>query len=392
MKKKISSISLLILLCTALPVFADPSEVWGRLYKKSESLEQKEMVLRNIVRINDRETEGILLEALEEMNRNQEKFKGSRALTQKWISMTDMIVKALGEMKTMEAGDAVWFVVNHPAGSSLLKANALMALGSMRALEFAPKIAIMLRNLNFNTQTENKGNAEIEAYGCVMALEGMHDAVGFEPVFYAASGWYSRRTRELAKKALVLIARDPTDQVFSILKKADYKGKSLAVSVENASSASSENKCKVGILALDEGLRYKPNNLTEKSDLTRLRKEAIQGLIANKNTDAGAVPLLKKVLERSDDSGEVLSAIYLLGQMASDEAVQVLAERLSFFNERQAADIQADRLQLDYIRQMIKSMGMAGNPAGMGALAEVEFSNYTPAIVRLAKKAMKEIK
>ncbi len=391
--RKTAVISILLLFTLSiLPVFSQSAEVWTRLYRRSVSLEQKEMVLQNIVRLNDRATEPVLMEALEELNGDQEKFRGDRALLAKWVQMTDMIVKALGELKTRDAEDMVWFVVNHSAESSLLKANALIALGGMRATGYAPEIATMLRNLNFNTQNANRDNAEIEAYGCVMALQKMRETVGFSPVFYAATGWYSRRTKELAMESLKTISEDPTDEVMMIMKDADYKTKKIALSVENDSSAPVENKNKVAVLALEEGLRYQTEDKREQDDLSKLRTEALKIMIANSIKDDGAVPFLKTIVERASDSNEIIYAYYTLGVIGSDTAVDVLSARLTLFNDRQASGIEADRYQLEYIKQIIKSIGMSGNSRGMAPLTEVQFSNYTPAINRLAKQAMEELK
>ena len=393
MTRKTVLISILLLfLLSVLPVFSQSAEVWTRLYRRSVSLEQKEMILQNIVRLNDRATEPVLMEALEELNGNQEKFRGDRALMMKWVDMTDMIVKALGELKTRDSEDLVWFVVNHSSDSSLLKANALIALGNMRATTYAPQIATMLRNLNFNTQQTNKTNAEIEAYGCVTALQKMRDAVGFEPVFYAATGWYSRRTKELALESLKTISEDPTEEVMKIMMDADYKTKKIALAVENDSSAPMENKNRVAVLALEEGLRYQTTDKRELDDLSRLRVDALKTLIANNSKDDAAVPFLKTIVEQATDTNEIIYSYYTLGVIGSDAAVDVLAEKLTMFNDRQSDGLQADRYQLEYIKQIIKSLGMSGNNRGMGALTEVQYSNYTPAINRLARQAMDELK
>jgi len=393
MMKRLSLISILFLfVLTVLPVYSDAAEVWSRLYKRSNSLEQKEMILQNIVKLNDRSVEPVLIDALEEMNNDQEKFKGDRVLLMKWVDMTDMIVKALGNLKTRDSEDLVWFVVTHPADNSLLKSDALIALGEMRATGYASQIATMLRNLNFNTQMNNKANAEIEAFGCVMALQKMRDPVGFEPVFYAATGWYSRRTKDLAMETLKTIMDDPTESVMSIMKTADFTAKRTALMVEKQSSASVENKDKVAILALEEGHKYQTTDKRKLDDLSRLRVEAMKVLIENNSKDDAAVPLLKKTVELARDSNEIIYSYFALGVIGSDAAVDVLSEKLSYFNRRQSDGVFASQEQLDYVKQIIKSIGMSGNSRGNAVLTEVQFSNYTPAINRLAKQAQEELK
>ncbi|MBF9015701.1 MULTISPECIES: hypothetical protein [unclassified Oceanispirochaeta] len=391
-KKNIVLSGLLFFSLSVLPVFSNPAEVWSRLYRRSNSLEQKEMVLENIVKLNDRAVEPILMEALEEMNNNQEKFRGDRALMMKWVEMTNMIVKSLGDLKTRDAEDLVWFVVNHPADDSLLKANALMALGEMRATTYASEIATMLRNLNFNTQQDNLVSAEIEAYACVSALQKMRDPVGFEPVFYAATGWYSKRTKTLALASLSQIAMDPTEPVMKIMKDADFSTKRTALLVEKESEAPQENKTKVAVLALDEGLKYSTTDKKQQDELSKLRIDAMKTLIQSNAKDNAAVPLLKTTIERSNDANETIYAYYALGVIASDEAVDVLSANLVQYNTRQSDGIAATQEQLGFVKQIINSIGMSGNSRGMASLTEVQFSNYTPAINRLAKQAMEKLK
>ncbi|QEN07943.1 hypothetical protein EXM22_08085 [Oceanispirochaeta crateris] len=392
MIKKITVFSAFLFFSISIfPVFSNSAEVWTRLYKRSNSLEQKEMVLQNIVRLNDRAVEPVLIEALEEMVKNQEKFRGDRALMTKWVDMTSMIVKALGNLKSRDAEDLLWFVVTHPADDSLLKADALVALGEIRAVKYAPEIATLLRNLNFNTQQDNPTNAEIEAYGSVMALQKMRDPAGFEPVFYAASGWYSRRTKELALESLKTMADDPTEPIMNIMKDADFKTKKVALMVEKDSSAPLENKSKVAILALTEGHKYQTNDKNQQDDLSKLRVEAIKILIENESKDDASVPLLKKTIELAKDGNEIIYSYFALGVIGSDAAVDVLTEKLSLYNQRQSDGIEASRDQLEYIKQIIKSIGMSGNSRGNAILTEVQFSNYTPAINRLAKQAQEAL-
>ena len=390
-KKTALIFTILFFILNLVPVFSNTAEVWSRLYRRSNSLEQKEMVLENIVKLNDRAVEPVLIEAIDEMVASQEKFRADRALMLKWVEMTDMIVKALGTLKTRDAEDQVWFVVNHSADSSLLKANALIALGEMRATTYATDISTMLRNLNFNTQQSSRESAEIEAYACILALQKMRQPVGFEPVFYAATGWYSRRTKDLALESLAAIAEDPTEQILEIMVNADFSTKRTALAVENNSNAPADNKNRVAVAALTEGLRYQPNDKVQVDELYRLRVDAIKALIQNGSAEDAAVPLLKTTVERADDPNEMIYAYYALGVIGSDAAVDVLSEKLTMFNERQISGLNASQTQLDYIRQIINSIGMSGNSRGSSALTEVQFSNYTPAINRLARQALEQL-
>ena len=388
MRKILKPLGILLFLSLAGSLFAgDRAEVWIRLYRRAVNMEQKQMILYNIIRMDDRSFEPVLIEALEEMNGNQQKFRGNVSLMSQWVDMTGLIVKELGELKTLDAEDQIYFVVTHTEDPYLI-ANALIALGDIRSVKYAPDISIILRNLNYNTQQEDKDTAEIQAYGAVLALQKMRESIGFEPVFYAYQGWYSKRTKELAGRALTYITEDPTDPILEIMKDADYKTKQTALMVEKDSSAPVEKKTSVAIQALEEGLRYQASDRVEQDELSRLRVEAMKILIESKSKDNSAVPFMKEIFKRQHDLNECLYSLYALGVIGSDDAVNVLIDYLEGYNKKQQDGFTATRDEMEYIKQIIKSIGMSGNALGMGILTEVQFSNYTPAINRLAKEAM----
>lgn len=391
MKKTSRIILLLTLFSLPFSLFAgDQSEVWTRLYRRAISFEQKEMILNNIVKLDDRAFEPVLIEALEEMNGDLQKFRGDVVLMMQWIKMTRMIVKELGELKSLDAEDQIFFVATH-TDDSLLVADALIALGNIRSVKYAPEVATILRNLNFNTQQINRDNAEIEAYGAVMALQKMREPIGFEPVFYSYIGWYSKRTKNLAGEALKYITEDPTEPILAIVKEADYDVKKTALFVEKESSAPADNKNKIAVLALEEGLKYQTADKIEQDELSKLRIEAMKVLIENKANDDAASPFLSEIIKRDYDVNETLYSLYALGVIGSDKAVDILSTRLALFNKRQQEGIAASQKELGYIKQIIKSIGMSGNKSGSGVLAEVQFSDYTPAINRLARESAAQL-
>ena len=388
MKNRLITVSLLSLLFLNSSLFAgEQAEVWSRLYRRSQSMDQKEMILKNIVKLNDRDFEPVLIEALEKLNGDQQKYRGNIVLMTQWVDMTRLIVRELGELKSLNAEDQIFFVATH-TDDSLLIADALIALGNIRSVKYAPEIANILRNLNFNTQKNNRDGAEIQAYGAVMALQKMRAPIGFEPVFYSYIGWYSKRTKNLAGEALKYITDDPTELVMAIMEKADYDIKKMALQVEKESSAPVESKIIVAILALEEGLKYKTEDKIEQDALSKLRVEAMKVLIENSSKNDSAVPFLSEIFKRNFDVNESLYALYALGVDGSDSAVAVLTSSLSNFNKRQLDGFKASRNEIEYIKQIIKSIGMSGNQKGMEVLTEVQFSDYTPAITRLAREAM----
>ena len=80
------------------------------------------------------------------------------------------------------------------------------------------------------------------AFAAITSLERMRDVGGFEQVFYASQGWYSRRIKDKATAVLSVISDDPTEPILKIIGgQSDYETKIIALNVENKSNAPSEN-------------------------------------------------------------------------------------------------------------------------------------------------------
>jgi prefoldin subunit 5 len=61
---------------------------------------------------------------------------------------------------------------------------------------------------------------------------------------------------------------------------------------------------------------------------------------------------------------------------------------LSEYNSRQLSGLSANQTELIYVKQLINSLALTGNVNAKTVLMEVQFSDYTPAIVRLVKEAL----
>ncbi len=370
---------------------ANTVEVWSRLYKQGDNMSYKEAAIRSMVLTDDPRVAPVLVDALIEMNGLQQNYLSNSYLRTQWASIATILVRALGKYKANEAQDALWFVVVNPAMNSVLRADALMALGDIRARAYAPQIAMVLRNLNFNSQPENTDGAEIEAYGAVYALQRLQEPVGFEPTFYAATGWYSKRTRDFAMASLPALLQDPSDELIRIMKAGDYSFKLAPLKVGLRLLSTPEAKNKLALAALQEGLFYRPTDKVNQDRLSKLRQNAIVAMIDNRIKDEEAVPFLADAVKRDFNSTEVLYAYKALGYLGNQEAVDFLIERLNYYSNRQASGIAMGHSQLSYVKQIIHAMGLAGDPRAIMALTVVEFSDFTPSIIRLAQETAKSL-
>ena len=368
---------------------SERSEVWKKMYNRAVTIEQQYILMQNIVAMNDPALSEMLDSALADQISSLEN-QMSRTDLEKKNQLMRMIVNELSSLKAEESAGTIFTLFNS-VDDYYLKADCLIALGQIRAVELVPQISTILRNLNFNT-TSDKQPAEIIAYGAIIALERMRETAGFEQVFYASLGWYSRRIRDKAAAVLEIISDDPTEPILNIIGgESDYESKELALNLENRSSAPPENKNKVAILGIKESLRYLPNDKTEANQLEKLRLAAINILIANKYNGVDIVDDLTTVYNRAIDINEKLITLQALGNNGSDKSVLWLSNELAEFNSRQLDGIAVNQTELIYVKQLIGSLAVSGNVNAKPVLLEVQFSNYTPAIIRLAKNAIKEL-
>ncbi len=367
----------------------DRSEMWKKMYNRVDTIDQQYAIMQNIVAMDD----PALIEMLDSALAGQISTltdRLSRTGMEKKNLLMRMIVAELSSLRAEESAGTI-FTLYNSVDDRFIRAECLLALGQIRAVEFVPQISTILRNLNFNTSAD-KDAAEIVAYAAIISLERMKENIGFEQVFYASLGWYNRRVKERASAALSVISDDPTEPILNILSgDSDYVSKERALVVENNSQASSENKNRVATLGLSEGLRYSPNDKIEEYQLSKLRLSSMNILITNQYKGSDVFNNLGIVFENADDINEKLLALQALGVNGSDQAVLWLSNKLSEFNTRQLDGLAANQTELIYVKQLINSLAVSGNVNAKPVLLEVQFSNYTPAINRLSKNAIKEL-
>lgn len=382
--------AMLMMIPTVILSASDRSEVWKRMYNRAYTLDQQYAIMENIVAMDDPSMTELLDFALaEQINSLEDQL--NRTEKDKKNQLMRLIVNELSSLRAEESAGTIFTLFN-AVEDHHLKADCLVALGQIRAVDLVPQISTILRNLNFNT-SDDKQVAEIIAYGAIVSLERMRNLQGFEQVFYASQGWYSRRVTDKAASVLSVISDDPTEPILKIVEGSDssYEMKLIALNVENKSDAPSENKNKVALLCLKEGLRYSPNDKIEADKLAKLRQGALVTLIQNQYKDPDVVSDLALSFDRSTDINDKLITIQALGVNGSDEAVSWMSKKLSNYNERQLSGIAANQEELIYVKQLVSSLGLSGNVNAKSVLLEVQFSDYTPAIIRLAKDAVSKL-
>jgi predicted negative regulator of RcsB-dependent stress response len=304
-----------------------------------------------------------------------------------------MLLSALlGAEKYTQAAADLWLVVDG-FSAPLVKSEALMALGKIRATTYLPQVIRVLESVNA-APTNDRLNGERIAFGAIISLEKFQDPSGYLPVFFASTGWYSDRIKSQATKSLPFIAQDPSPYMLQVVKGSsyDYSTKYTALrTIEAAKGVDNKNKVAVAVAALTEGWRSSTNDVQLRSILADMRKMAIGMINRYKSEDEAIYPLLERSYTQGVDTQEKLSAIAALASQGTEESAKRLSSYLMDLNaKRVSGNIRQEEEQM--VRAIIPAIGQTGRSIGRPALSAVSASNWTPAVVALANNALKQLR
>ena len=394
-------VTALILAVTALflttSVYANEvSAVWERLYKRASSLNQRYNIMVNIVEQHDRDMIPVLEKALDDQVSAME---NQRTITDqlKSDSFTKLIVKELGRLKDREAAPLLWDVAEN-SDDPFVKGEAIIALGRVGAKDYTNKLNLMLRNINMNYgNIQDQRKNEIVAYALVLALEKLKSPDSYSPLFFAANGWYSRKSgvKEKAAKALLTIVDDPTDQLTGIIKDSKDFGLKLAGLEAGANSrAPEEHKALLAVTALDQGLINSPQGVVQKQQLKSLRVKALEILEGNGAKPESAVPLIKSMLikyrtERLVDEDEMIQLFETAGTFHSDAVGEILSDFLAYFTDRKES---GGTVSFRIAKSVVVAMGNNGSKVCFEELTRAQYSDsWENSIKREAKNAVAKL-
>ena len=318
-------------------------------------------------------------------------YKNIRNVTEKNAADEQaMILSALlGAEKYTQAAPDLWLVVE-AFSAPLVKAEALMALGKIRATNYLPQVIRVLQSVNAAPTTDRLTGERI-AFGAIISLEKFQDPSGYLPVFFAATGWYSTRIRDQALRSLPLIAKDPTPYMMDVVTGPgyNYPTKYLALQTIEKAEVSNQNKVGVAVAALAEGWKSQTNDPQLRNTLAEMRKMAINMINRYKTEDESVYPLL----ERSYTQGNVdekIPALSALASQGTDESARILSKFLMDLNaKRQSGNIRQEDEQM--VRAVIQALGQTRRPIGRPALNAVVALDWQPAVKTLAQNALRQI-
>ena len=306
-----------------------------------------------------------------------------------------MLLSALlGAEKYTPAASDLWLVVQE-FSAPLVKAEALMALGKIRAVNYLPQVIRVLESTNA-APTADRLNGERVAFGAIISLEKYQDPSGYLPVFFASTGWYSDRIKSQAAKSLPFISQNPTPYMMEIVKGAgyDYPTKYGALRTIEASKVSNQDKVSIAVAALAEGWRSSTSDARLRGTLADMRKMSISMINRYKTSDESIYPLLERCYTQGIDMQEKLGAVAALASQGTDESMRRLAKFLAELNDkRQSDNIRPEDEQM--VRAVIPALGQTGRPNVIEGRSALEITRssakWTPAVKALAENAIKTL-
>jgi hypothetical protein len=376
------------MLFLALPLSADETaDVYKLLYTQAETQRQKYIALKVMVDMNDPVLASVLAGSLKDMLvadtgkfGAQDKDYYGKALI--------LACQGLGNFLYEDAQDDLMFLARNGKDPQA-RAEAVIALGKMKAVAYVAEIAGILRDLNANAAS-NRDDAEILANGCILSLGKMGDVRGWTDVFLASQGWYSNRIRFTAEEILASMVADPSSAVSEIVAKEALKLKILALRYETRSKASRDSRIAVYLLALRQGLAVKASVGTDKALAKSLRTAAVEGLVSQGESGPESLGLYRQFWP-AGDTDERLLILSACGLNKSDECAELLSAALGELDSQKAGGAYGEELDR-LAKAAVMSAARTKNAKTAKAIKAIAANAaWSSSILDLAKDALKSL-
>jgi hypothetical protein len=305
--------------------------------------------------------------------------------------MMKSLAGRLAEAKHLPAAGYLWRAEGAFA-DPFVKAEILVALGKMQAVDFLPQVIQILKDLNQGWASRNSHARERVAYGAIVSLENYADPSGYLPVFVASTAWYSESIKNQARLSCPKILEDPTEPLTELIKSPsyEYNTKYQALRAIESASISDEAKSDFAVTAYTEAWRASTSRQGQQMDLMRSRKLCISMINRYKTGNTAVYPLLERSYTGGADMEEKIWAVAALASLSSEESVKLLSSFLTAINEklRDGSLRQADERM---IRELIPALGKTGRSDAAPALRSILSADWTNAVKRLADEELQKI-
>ena len=309
--------------------------------------------------------------------------------------LAQALAALVGEEKYSTAAPDLWRAVG-AFSAPLVKAEAMISLGKLRATEFLDPVIRVLSDLNAapprgKEEADSKGQI---ARGAIIALEKFRDTSGYLPVFIMSVGTYPERIKELARATLPIILEDPSTLLTEqVIKSSSYAPpvKFVALqTIENA-NAPDASKATAAVAALSEGWRATTNDVRQRGQIAEMRKTCIDMIRRYGPRDSAVYPLLERSYKEGLDDKEKLDSIQALGTLASEDSAKLLNSFLMILVSKMQSGA-LSRTDNDLIRAIIPAMGSAGSASSRAPLrALIAMDAATNAVKNLANDALAKL-
>ena len=365
------------------------SDAWTRVYRRTETLEQRYQVMQSIAALDNPELIPLLTESLGEL---LDVLRQRTATEQRvWESLVRSIVAELGDLGARDSGPLLYRVVEE-ARDPVVRSEALPALGRAGATDYADEIALLLRNVVLSRGTR-VDEEEALAYGAIGALERLHREVGYAPVFAASHAGFPERITRQAEEALPRMLADPTSVLEGLVRQEENVAvKRLALRQGLRSEAPAAAKARLAAATLEQGLVRTAGSPVEAAGLLGLRVEALVAL-AGLAGEGGALPaevvaLGGRVLGLDGDLAERLAAVDTLRAAGGDDAARALVAYLLRWNDRQQSGLSASAEQIRVMTAVVQALGALGAASALPELARTQtIETWPSSLIREAKAA-----
>lgn len=395
MKRLCSIFMALAVLSASAFALNDKVAVWEKIYRDANNDGQRIAIILKIMEFKDREFAPILTQGLDQLVTGGIETGTVMARNDKNL-LARLLVRELGDLKSPESAELV-FRVYTDATESIIRGEAAVALGKIRATDYAPRLALDLSAINTGPKPTIARDQEIIALGLVQGLNAMRAAEGYEAVFLASLGWYpsSSRVKETAKAATLTMVDDPGESLMAIMtKNPSLDIKTTALETELASNAPADRKADFAKKALKAGIDRVATDPTTRAALIKFRTTATVGLTALKDSSPDTVPLyieeIKMDKKNDQTLDETLKAYVALGVNGSDAAADYLVSKLAEYNDFEMSKANTPR-DKSLIRQIVASMALTKNPKVRAALQGASVIDYDANIIRLIKDALAQV-
>ena len=392
MKRFFVALTILSLLCVQSYAVDEDVVVWEKIYKDANSDEQRVAVILKIMELKNRDFTPVLVNGLDKIV-NTSFDTGSSTQKYSRNMLTRLLVQELGNLKSAEASESL-FRVYEDNKDAVIVADAAVALGKIRAVQYADRFAHDLSSINIGVVSSISRDQEIIALGLVQSLGTMRANAGYEPVFLAANGWYSSasKVKDTAMSLLLVMVDDPSESIKSIIENNPlFNIKIAALDALLASKAPNEKKTEIAAIALKMAIERSASDVSTRAAVSTLRVNSLAALASLNDKTPEHVPMYIEIIktDKKNDAtlDETLKAYVALGVNGSDDAARYLSTTLAGFSDKEMSKANTVR-DKSLIRQVITSMVLTKNPIVKNALVQAQFVDYDANILNLIKDAL----